>query len=69
MSNQKFVLVFECFNKNLHEVAMDVPCAFSTKVAQGVTICPVSKGLISMYAFLSPPGGGRAAAFDSQMLS
>lgn len=58
MSNQKLVLVFECFNRNRHDVAMDFPFAFSTKVAQGVVINPVSNGLISKYACSSPSGRG-----------
>ena len=58
MSNQKLVLVFECFNRNRHDVAMDFPFAFSTKVAQGVVISPVSKGIISTYACSSPSGRG-----------
>jgi hypothetical protein len=58
MSNQKLVFVFECFNRNRHDVAMDFPFAFSTNVAQGVVIRPVSKGFISTYACSSPPGCG-----------
>lgn len=48
---------------------MDLPFAFSIKVAEGVVMNPVSKGFISTYACSSPPGCGSIRFEDASPIA